>query len=136
MATQHVFSCKQCQGEAGRVTLYAPGEAIPGVPGDELRSLTADSGNTSAGVARLVVTSGWLEETFNRIDAWPVLTAIAAGDERTLYRIDDEMVPFWCPTCTASYCAKHWSTWNLFDDGFFDEKRGRCPYGHERRIVD
>ena len=136
MAIEHVFTCKQCHSEAGRLTLYAPGEAIPGVPDDELRSLSAEFGNHNAGAARLVVMSGWLEQTFFEVEAWPVLTAISAGDARTLHSIDDEMMPFWCPTCPATYCAEHWSTWDVFDDVFFEEKRGRCPKGHERRIVD
>lgn len=38
---------------------------------------------------------------------------------RSLHALDLETVPFWCPRCDASYCAQHWTTWDLFDDGFF-----------------
>jgi hypothetical protein len=54
-------------------------------------------------------------------------------------RLDSEIVPFYCRECAASYCEAHWTTWSIFDEdwpSWFDELRGRCPGGHERRIYD
>jgi hypothetical protein len=50
-----------------------------------------------------------------------------------LYANGLEFVPFWCPRCRRSYRARRWESWDLFDKGFLDEKRGRCPKEHERK---
>lgn len=92
--------------------------------------------NDPAERARLSMVSGVGDVTFAEFDLDTALAAIAAGDAKALYAIDPEFVPFWCPPCHRSYCARHWVTWDLFDDGFFDEKRGRCPKGHERMLID
>ena len=68
-----------------------------------------------------------------------VRAALIAGDVQSLLRLDDEIVPFYCRECGASYCEAHWTTWSEFDPdwpSWFDELRGRCPKGHERRIYD
>jgi hypothetical protein len=65
--------------------------------------------------------------------------AITAADAATLYTLDRELVPYWCPECEAAYCKDHWQTWDLFDEewtSWFDEQRGVCPRGHQRRIID
>jgi hypothetical protein len=49
---------------------------------------------------------------------------------------DAAFAPFWCPGCHGCYCRGHWETWDLYYDGFFDEKRGRRPNGHERKLLD
>ena len=92
--------------------------------------------NDPAGRARLSMVSGLGDITFAEFDLVATLVAITAGDAKALYAVDLEFVPFWCPSCHASYCGQHWETWDLFDDGFFDEKRGRCPKGHERKLLD
>lgn len=101
-----------------------------------MRSLSAEFANRNIELPRLTMSCAWFETSFSEFKLWPVMTAVSRGDARTLYSIDNEMVPFWCPTCPASYCAKHWKTWDVFDEVFFDQKRGTCPKGHERRIVD
>ena len=92
--------------------------------------------NESAGRSRLTVISAVGHVSFAEFDLSATLRAIGAADAKALYAIDLEFVPFWCPRCHASYCGRHWETWDLFDDGFFDEKRGRCPKGHERKLLD
>lgn len=92
--------------------------------------------NDRAGRARLSMVSGLGDVSFAEFDLDATLVAIAAGDARALFAMDPELVPFWCPGCHVSYCGDHWETWDLFDDGFFDEKRGRCPKGHERKLLD
>lgn len=136
MAVGHVFTCHQCGDEAGRLIVCAPGEAVPGRGGDEVGQLMSQLDNDPAGRARLAMVSGLGDVTFSEFDLHATLAALAAGDAKALYAIDLEFVPFWCPLCHRSYCAQHWVTWDLFDDGFFDEKRGRCPKGHERKLID
>jgi len=136
MAVGHVFTCHQCGDEAGRLTVYAPGEAVPGRGGDEVGQLMTQFDNDLAGQARLSMLSGLGDVTFAEFDLDAALVAITAGDAKALYAIDVEFVPFWCPRCAGSYCARHWETWDLFDDGFFDENWGQCPKGHERRLLD
>lgn len=142
MAVGHVFPCHRCGGEAGKVRLFAPGEAVPDRGDSDVERLVSRSDNEPADRARLTVVSGIGDISFFVFDLNGVVRALGAADvgdarvARALYAIDAEFVPFWCPRCPASYCSKHWETWDLFDDGFFDEKRGRCPKGHERRLID
>lgn len=139
MSVSHVFSCDRCHGEAGRVTLFGRGEVIPRATGGSLAEVGAVMSkleNTDAERPRLQVLSGVGDLTMFEFDLDATLSALGAADARSLHALDLETVPFWCPRCDASYCAQHWTTWDLFDDGFFDEKRGTCPSGHERRIID
>lgn len=136
MAVGHTFTCDRCGAEAGRVVVYAPGEAVPGRGGDDVERLMSQFDNDPAGRARLTVVSGVGNISFAEFNLDAALAAIGAGDARALHAIDVEFVPFWCPRCHTSYCRKHWETWDLVDDGFFDHKRGRCPKGHERKLID
>ncbi len=137
MAVEHVFTCAVCGANAGRLTVLAPGEILAD-PADllEFRPSPAilDLANREPNQARLVQHTPWVEQTFEVTPE--ALAAVAAGDASVLYGIEHEMVPFWCPDCAASYCAAHWKTWDVMDDLFFDERRGLCPNGHERQIVD
>jgi hypothetical protein len=64
-------------------------------------------------------------------------SALAAADARAVYEIDLELAPFYCPTCSTTYCGEHWLRWDRFDDdGWHDSVRGRCPRGHERMLED
>jgi len=61
------------------------------------------------------------------------------GDIQSLYRIDAEYAPFYCPRCDAVYCGACWRQSVVFADdypGWFEESRGECPAGHERRLID
>lgn len=136
MAVSHVIHCDRCPSEAGRVTLYARGETSSSRRDGVVDQVMSQVANTSAGQPRLEVLSPLGNVTVFEFDADAALAAVGADDVRSLYGLDPEYVPFWCPVCDASYCAEHWITWILFDDGFFDEKRGRCPAGHERRLMD
>jgi hypothetical protein len=136
MAVGHVFTCNLCGAEAGRLIVYAPGEALPSRGDDQVGQVMTQLDNEPAGRARLSMISGLGDVTFAEFDLDATLVAIAAGDAKALYAIDLELVPFWCPRCHRSYCALHWESWDLVDEGFFDEKRGRCPKGHERKLLD
>lgn len=69
-------------------------------------------------------------------DLDPIRTAIETDDARVLHAIDPEYTPFYCPNCDASYCADHWQTRDVFDNGWHDSIRGTCPQGHERLLED
>ena len=62
--------------------------------------------------------------------------AISAGDPAILYDLDIELAPFWCPSCALIYCGSCLSIWVEYDEGFYDDTRGRCPAGHERILDD
>jgi hypothetical protein len=138
MAVGQVFKCALCEMEAGRVTVYAPGEPALRPAGDHIDQLMGDLDNAPADQTRLVMMSGVGDVTFAEFEVDAVLKALSApdSDPLALFRIDPEIVPFWCHACRSSYCGQHWKTWDLYDDGFFDEKRGRCPKGHERKLID
>lgn len=61
------------------------------------------------------------------------------SDAAALFAHDPEITPFWCPDCSASHCAGHWTRWDVFDADdptVHDAIRGRCPRGHERMLED
>ena len=61
----------------------------------------------------------------------PVRAAMTAGDVEALMRLDDEIVPFYCRECGASYCEAHWTTWSVMDPddpSWFDELRVDAPW--------
>lgn len=65
--------------------------------------------------------------------------AILSGSARAVHAFELELLPGYCPTCDAIYCADHWDHWVRFDDeepGWVDSIRGRCPGGHERMLED
>lgn len=136
MAVAQLFRCRHCHADAGRVTLYARGELVPARVANAGDTVMSDFGNSSAGQPRLEVRSQVGDVTIMQLDVLRALAALGSGDARALHALGVELVPFWCPGCDASYCGRHWITWDLFHDGFFDEKRGRCPAGHERRLLD
>lgn len=86
MAVGHVFTCHQCADEAGRLTVYAPGEAVPGRGGDEVGQLMSQLDNYPAGRARLAMVSGLGDVTFSDFDLRATLAAVAAGDAKALSR--------------------------------------------------
>ena len=115
-------------------------------PGDTMwtpRGATPDDPPVTASSLGVMVEAGghhlWLATSDMDGGSDAVRSAMLAGDVLELMRLDDELVPFYCPGCAASYCEAHWAMWSEFDPDWpiwFDELRGRCPRGHERRIYD
>jgi hypothetical protein len=136
MAIAQTFECALCGMEAGRVTLYASGETAPRPLDGDVDEVMSHFDNVPAGRPRLVVISGVGDVSFGEFNLDAILKALAIPDPEALFRIDPEIVPFWCPSCHDSYCGQHWQAWNVYDEGFFDEKRGRCPNRHERKLLD
>ncbi|TPN89044.1 hypothetical protein [Aquimarina algicola] len=50
--------------------------------------------------------------------------------------IDQEYASFYCKECKKCYCTEHWTRQVVYEDGFYDETRGICPNGHEKRLDD
>ena len=127
--------CATCGALAMHIQTTAPGDALWTSSGDEPPSTaSADGVQVEAGEHRL-----WLATADVKGGLDAVTAAMIAADAETLQRLDDEIVPFYCRECGASYCEAHWTTWPVFDPdwpSWFDELRGRCPTGHERRIYD
>ena len=44
--------------------------------------------------------------------------------------------PCFCLQCEKAYCAEHWKTTPVFDDGFYDCIYGVCPEGHRQMLDD
>jgi hypothetical protein len=107
------FSCSLCPQQAGVIELVH----LDGRVELQRRSFT-----------------GHLTATPTDLD--PVRAAIRADDVRALHAMDAEYTPFYCPTCDACFCADHWQTRDIFDNGWHDSIRGTCPRGHERLLED
>jgi hypothetical protein len=112
-ATRVELACSLCEKVAGTVWL-----------------------ESDAQVARASFTSRlWLAVAPR--DRRRLRAALCDRDVAALFALEEELAPFWCPACAASYCGAHWTRWSVFDDdGWHDSIRGRCPQGHERMLED
>lgn len=120
-----------------RITYTTPDEPLLGSgPGSKGGP---PAGSEGARVVAPGLFKGWVTAPAKRGGGRAVRDAIAAADPAGLMRIDRELAPLYCPDCPAVYCADHWTKWDVFADdfpGWFEEKRGRCPQGHERMLLD
>jgi len=138
VSTRATFACATCAATAATVTLLLPGEASPNDPG----APPGGSGpallgrDVLADVPWLVIAGGPVSKSVSHPPADDVAAALARADAASLYAIDPELAPFWCPACAAAYCADHYRAWATFDDGFYDATYGECPRGHERMLDD
>jgi len=134
------FPCRHCGRIAAHVYLLDAGEATPAA---FLTTGAPDSEPVMKTWMRLVIdaigfggaTGGEVITTRRQALA----DALRAGDPAQLYAVNLEAAPFWCPTCQAVYGGECWEQWDVFDDdwaSWFDERRGRCPEGHERTLFD
>ena len=119
LIVEREYFCSLCSGVAATIRLYSRNDKF------ELVRLSFTSELTMRGPE---------ERTAS------VQTLLESGDVAALYQFDLEVACFYCPTCDACYCGKHWTCRDVFDDddGFFwhDSIRGRCPNGHERMLED
>ena len=54
-----------------------------------------------------------------------------------LHRLDYDAFGFICRKCGCAYCIDCWeNVHEIFDEGFHDDTRGRCPEGHEPMLAD
>jgi hypothetical protein len=124
MTVSATYLCAACGNIASTVTLVSPGQPDP-------RSTPEPTG-----VAQLSVDGGPISRTHRFVPPKEAAIALETGDAAALFAIDPEYAPFWCPTCSASYCREHFRAWVVYDDWFFDCFRGVCPEGHERELED
>lgn len=135
-----VWICGACGEAVIRVFLLEVGDPdprtrlrLPGAPADGRDPLDR--------WPRLAIQGGPVSMTID-VDAESVPSvweAVRSGDVRSLFAINREYAPFWCPDCSECYCAKHYEHWDVYADdypGWFESARGRCPRGHERELVD
>ena len=130
--------CARCGAWAMRIRTTAPGDPLEmphdrpaGDPGmradaDGVRTETAGAGT-------------WLAASLMNGGIEAIRMAMRAGDVDALYRLHPEIAPLYCPACGASYCVDEWRLRDEFDPddpGWYDETRGVCPDGHERRVYD
>jgi hypothetical protein len=90
----------------------------------------------------LLVLEGFLGKTSTRLGtatADGVAQALDRADAASLYALDLEFAPFYCPACDRVYCADCWQTSLVFADdfpGWLEETQGTCPEGHGRMLSD
>lgn len=96
----------------------------------------------AAGGECVLVVAGFLGKMSVRLgaaDAERVARALESADAASLYALDLEYAPFYCPACDKVYCMECWRTWLVFADdlpGWLEEMRGTCPEHHERMLMD
>ena len=56
-------------------------------------------------------------------------------DARALRAGRWEFAPFYCETCEASFCERHWNPEPVMDAIYYDYTIGHCPQGH-RQMID
>ena len=90
----------------------------------------------------LLVVEGFLGRMSVRLggaQAERVAHALERADAASLYALDLEYAPFYCPACDRVYCVDCWRTFLVFADdmpGWLEETRGTCPEHHERMLMD
>ena len=126
-----LFACASCGNVAATLEVIHEDREVDGGPlpgGARLRvrpgapSCRLEFVNVSVGVAP----NGLVE----------LVSGVDAIDPLVLRRIDWELAAFCCVSCERNYCPQCWTTWAVFDEGFFDCMRGRCPRGHEQMLSD
>jgi hypothetical protein len=113
---EHEFKCSICSSLAGKVSLKMKDNS-------STMFIASFTGSVQSHVPQSVLSIAQ--------------TALSEGDVQTLYTIDIEFTPFYCPRCQKCYCEQHWRYWDVHDeDGWYDSTRGECPVGHERMLSD
>ena len=120
--------CSLCAGNAGSLELLPPGSEERG-----------DTHVFADCWSWLVVSLGYryqhgVEDSFVE----KLKLCLSEGNLRELHRIDEFLIPFYCPSCLQPYCQDHWKLKMNFDPdapSHYDDTEGICPQGH-RRLVD
>jgi hypothetical protein len=136
IAVQLEIPCATCGAVAMQVVTTATGDPIgPVGEGEGTPFLApADGVATVAGGASRWVAASLVDGGLKAVEA-----RLRARDVAGLLRLDPEIVPLFCSTCGLTYCTAHWTLWDEFDPddpSWYDETRGTCPRGHERRVFD
>jgi hypothetical protein len=116
--TEHSFPCDVCGKPAGTVKL--------------LKHETYSSFEIKGFISEI---SGGIQ--YGQYEKF--YTALKNNDPGTLFRMDFEYAPFYCPECNRCYCSDHWKYWIIYDEeepSYFDYIKGICPKGHKRMLED
>ena len=113
--------------------------ALCGHPAGTLSLVAADAERADQATSVVLSSRGFLGSMATGLgvdEVEGVRAALTLDDVTVPYSRDPELAPWWCPQCHESFCGSCWTTETLYDDGFLDEVRGRCPKGHEHRLWD
>ena len=131
----HTFFCAQC-GEAAATLSMITSPPTTGGAAEEVAAAEVGWPDLRTPHFRL----DWLGSTVGPAsDAVETALGAESVDPRALAKIDGDLGAFCCRHCEQNYCASCWRHWPVFDDdgsGWFEETRGRCPEGHEQRLMD
>ena len=124
------FVCDVCKERAATVALVPPAAAFPMGPplGDDV------SDRWGLWVDAPHFHTRW--EALAENDVAEIRSALTERDSRSLFRLADSSMSFYCPKCDAWYCHDHWKLTDKFDEGFYDCTYGVCPAGHKRMVDD
>lgn len=123
---QVTLACADCHGAALSLKLFG------------MDSLRRDV-KTAEDCAGVLVASGFIGvvESVVGADAFPsVRELVARGEAGRLREMSVDYAPCYCRGCRASYCAQHWRTEMVEDEGFYDCTYGTCPAGHRQLLDD
>jgi hypothetical protein len=113
---EHEFKCSLCSSSAGKVSHKVKDNK-------STMFISSFTGNVQSHIPPRAVSGAH--------------KALSEGDVKTLYMMDIEFTPFYCPRCQKCYCREHWRYWDVDDEnGWYDSTRGVCPVGHERMLSD
>jgi hypothetical protein len=119
-----VFVCALCEGVATHLKLFVPSKSD---------AIQADK---SSGFLRV---SGFLGEIEMVISGTEIGQLQAYIEQRSAPEMHEKHLnyaPCFCVQCGKAYCAAHWQTSLVFDEGFYDCTDGVCPEGHEQMLDD
>jgi hypothetical protein len=139
MPLEATFTCAACGGRAATLWLVLPGEADPPQAALDTGGPPVMDGLVASampGACRLIVHGGPAPVVIAPVPRYQATAALLAADGASLFEVDHELAPFWCPACAACYCATHYRAETLYDDGFVDGIRATCPRGHTRLVQD
>ena len=128
------FQCARCGDLAGVVRVVRAGTAVDlGAP------LGRQVEERDGLVLDFFLGTAWHSVTIDKLDAVQGLIEEGKVDPAAIRELDWtfwELTPFYCPDCGLNYCPRDWETYVLFDEGFYDCTKGRCPEGHEHMLDD
>ncbi len=125
------FRCAAC-GEIAAVVKAVPA----GCPVDMGPPLGLQSESRDGVVVDYFGGTAWIAADGQAFHAVAGIVRGQAPDPAALRKAGRELAPFYCPDCGQNYCRADWRTYVVFDEGFYDCTRGRCPGGHEHTIDD
>jgi hypothetical protein len=119
-----VFVCAICQAVATRLELFAPSRI------DETQA------DKSGGFLRVSEFLGEIEIVVSGAEIGQLQTHMEQQNAQEPHEMYLEYAPCFCLQCEKAYCANHWQTSLVFDDGYYDCTDGVCPEGHEQMLDD